>query len=255
MTHPNRQNIRSFWNELASTRALASAIDPADTLGHKNKYISHCRNEALRPFLKKVGIQDFVLTDIGCGTATFLDWVLHEFPNARAFGLDISMDMLRLASDIYPKLQNSMAIYDGEQTPIRDASVDVVTTAGVLLYRLDDSELDTTARQFHRILKPGGVVLSVEQIRKSRRLFPNQRKVQRSPSELLDSFQRAGFSLKNWHQIRRGRFPLTYLIRYGFVPQRLMPLISRIETRLWEKSPLPVLDYSDAVFAWEKPAI
>jgi SAM-dependent methyltransferase len=243
------RNTKSYWNKQAVLNQAAAAIDPADRLGRKNAYIAHCRNIALASGLKDLPTGVRVL-DYGCGTGTFLSWLKGWRPELSSYGTDFSMEMLRVALELDPQLGGRVTACNGQQLPFRDCSFESISTAITLIYLLEDHALLSLAQEFRRTLVPGGVVVSVEQVRRRTHRQPEHHKIQRAPEELIEIFAQAGFELVEWRQIRRGRFPLVYLIRYGLIPSRWHDLIARIEARLWRNSRVPQLDYADAYFAW-----
>lgn len=243
--------IESYWDGLAGRHKKSSAIDPADTLGYKNAYISHCRNNAMRPFLEQQN-EGTVLLDFGCGTGTFLGWLNSEFPHIDSHGVDISVEMLRIACAEHPFLCNKIHHYDGDLLPFDDNSIDVVTTTGVLLYLLTDEHLKKTCQEFYRITTEDGIVISVEQVRNKTTFQPQHWKIQRSPDEIISKFRNAGFDLIEWNPIRQGRFPLIYLVRYGILRESFFRVLAEVEKRRLHKTKLPENDYVDAIFVFKK---
>jgi len=253
MSYSDKNQVQNFWDQLAKKNHQAAAIDPADRRGLKNEYIAHCRNRAIDQFLSTLSKESIRLLDYGCGTGVFLDWLERTYPNIESLGIDLSQEMLNVAVDIFPDLCANLIHYDGVSIPLDNDGLDIITTSGVLLYFTENSELTQTAAELFRVLKPGGHLLSVEQIRRNTKKFPEHKKIQRNPHELIELVNQSGFSLETWHPIRRGRFPLIYLIRYGIIPKQLLPKICDLEAQLWRNSDAPVIDYADALFVWRKP--
>lgn len=85
------------------------------------------------------------ILDIGVGTGRLLEM----FPELDKWGVDISIDYLRLlpAKNIKPFLARS------EDLPFADASFDLVVSTDVLEHVID---LHATLMEMHRVLKPGG---------------------------------------------------------------------------------------------------
>ncbi len=249
MNSDKNRIAKTYWNKLAVQSHAAAAIDPADRLGRKNAYITHCRNLALAIALKNLPSQARVL-DFGCGTGTFLSWLMRWRPEISCFGTDISIEMLRMALNLNPELEGRITVCDGQKTPYRDSCFESICTAGTLVYILENHTLLSLAREFRRTLVSGGIVVSVEQVRRRTHHQTEHLKIQRSPEEIIQIFAQAGFELLEWHPIRRGRFPLIFLIRYGLIPVGWHDYIARFEARLWRKFSVPQLDYSDVLFVW-----
>lgn len=243
---------RDFWNALGDRRGQAAAVDPNDRRGLKNAYISLVRDVAILEALQLIPDAATVL-DFGTGTGTFLSALRRAMPQSMAIGTDVSGVMLRHAVQRDPALRGSLFLYDGSILPIRDCSIDVITTGGVLLYFRSDEEFAAICREFHRVLQPGGRVIAVEQVRRNTLRDASNAKVQRSPDEFIRLFESSGLRLETWQQVRRARFPLVYAIRYGLVPSTAHAAIARLESRLWAGSALPTWDYADASFSFVKP--
>ncbi|WP_313929080.1 class I SAM-dependent methyltransferase [Pseudoxanthomonas sp.] len=247
------ENSRDFWNLLAGQSGQAAAIDPRDSRGLKNAYISRVRDAAILESLESMPSSTSVL-DFGSGTGTFLSKLRSLYPEFLATGTDISLVMLRHAVARDPALAGSLFLYDGEALPIKSESLDVITTGGVLLYFREEEDFIRICREFQRVLRPGGQVIAVEQVCRRTRTDARNMKVQRSPEEFQRLFEKCGFRSVSWRQLRRARFPLVYAIRYGLVPRSLHGIIARLEGWLWSGPRLPRLDYADAVFRFVKDA-
>ncbi|TZF90859.1 class I SAM-dependent methyltransferase [Cognatilysobacter lacus] len=248
MRHSSPDDMRRFWDQQGGQVGCASATDPNDLLGRKNAYIGACRDLAIEPWLD---IDSSVL-DFGCGTGTFLSRLIRRHDLDVAVGVDISATMLALATERDVLLESRLVRIDGHRLPFRDASFDVVTTAAVLQYLVDDVDLCAVLAEFRRVLKPRGRVVAIEQVRRVDYYDTANRKRQRAPSSMKQCFRSAGFELVAQPQIRRGHFPLVYAIRYGLVPARCLPTVARWERRLWANAPLPMRDYADVAFVFAK---
>jgi SAM-dependent methyltransferase len=254
MTHDEvTRAATGFWDAISRRAGNASAIDPNDRLGFKNDYIAKVRNDALALALDRLAPGSIVV-DFGCGTGTFLDHLRQSYPTLAGFGIDISREMLRLSMEAQAEHRGRIALFDGSRMPLVSDSVDAITTGGVLLYLTSEASFAGVCREFWRSLKPGGLVACVEQVRRRDRPDPANCKLQRAPESLIAGFRGAGFDLVEWRQVRRGRFPLIYLIRYGLLPRRWFQAIARLESSLWRHRPAPSLDYADALFVFRKPS-
>lgn len=244
--------IRQYWNSIANSAGKAAAIDPNDWRGFKNSYIALCHHLSLFPVLNDLP-ECASLLDFGCGTGIFLDSLQKVRQDILGVGVDLSEAMLAEAVRLHPQLAGQVVACDGHRLPFASQSIDAITCTGVLLYFHKDTSLLSVINEFRRLLKPGGWVVAVEQVRRKPHLQPKHHKIQRTPEQLVALFTQSGFCLQEWRQIRRGRFPLVYGIRYGWVPARFHAAIARLEARLWRGTSVPLFDYADALFIWRLP--
>lgn len=243
------EKTRQYWDAMITYAGHAAVIDPNDRIGLKNSYIASCHYQALFPVLKELPPYASIL-DFGCGTGFFLVSLQKIRPDLLGVGVDLSESMLGEAIRLHPQLTGQILAYDGERLPFSDCSIDALTCIGVLFYICQDSRLLAIVNEFRRILKPGGWVVAIDQVRRKSYADLQNYKVQRTPEQLVELFNQSGLSLKEWRQIRRGRFPLIYGIRYGWIPPRFHTIIAQLEARLWRNADVPLHDYADALFIW-----
>lgn len=94
--------------------------------------------------------------DLGCGTGEFAG----EFPAARYVGADPSTGYLRFAARHRP---GSFVASTGERLPFIDGSFDAALVLGVL-HHLPDPIAREAMAELARVLRPGGVVLVMEDV-------------------------------------------------------------------------------------------
>ncbi len=83
--------------------------------------------------------------DLGCGTGRLLD----RNDSGRVVGLDLSIEMLRLAHQKSPSVLRA----DGHHLPFASASFDAVVAAQGVIRYMDSSQ---AFKEIHRVLTPGG---------------------------------------------------------------------------------------------------
>ncbi|MCS7097877.1 MAG: methyltransferase domain-containing protein [Candidatus Methanomethyliaceae archaeon] len=90
--------------------------------------------------------EDEILLDIGCGTG-----ILFNMVNCKTMiGLDISINMLR---EVKNRGKIDLILADGEHLPIKDESIDIITSVTVLNLIMDKKRF---LSEIMRCLKRGG---------------------------------------------------------------------------------------------------
>jgi ubiquinone/menaquinone biosynthesis C-methylase UbiE len=240
----------SYWDRLASLPLDASVIDPNDRLGFKNRYITEIRNGEIMRVLSRNDHKGVAL-DLGCGTGS-LSSVL-AIGGWKVIGLDISHGLLSRTPERGLHTQALFVQYNGTSIPLRDASVDVITTYVVLNHILDDHDLVALLSECRRVLKPGCCMVCIEQVRKRPHLDRVEWKHQRTPDSFMSAFVSAGLRVRSQAIVRYGHFPTTVLIRLGLIPPQLFRWLAGVERAYGRLRGIAPRDYSDVVFELEKP--
>jgi SAM-dependent methyltransferase len=241
------QDAAKFWDEMAVYGPDASVIDPGDTRGHKNRYIASIRNREILKHLAGCPKPSSVL-DFGCGTGNITHFLRSQGHDC--FGLDIAGELLRQ----YFKQHNASHLiqYGGEKLPFLPSSFDAVVNYGVMVCIKDDEQLIHILKSLNDSLKPGGVHIAVEQTALNNIVGGAQDKKIRSIPEWKSMFLAAGYQIESVELVRSGHFPLTYLVRYGLIPEKFFHLLAKIE-KIWAKPARFVpAEYQEAVFVLKK---
>jgi SAM-dependent methyltransferase len=242
---------REYWDKMAEKGPDRSVMDHNDRRGHKNKYLAYLRDHAILNSLKDVPPSAGIL-DFGCGTGNISRMLCENGYNP--VGVDISLELLRHTRD-QSRDDCLFVQYDGQHLPFPSNYFNACVTHEVLIHLTDNELLSQCLKEIIRVVKPGGLLIAVEQIRRKSVFKEEGMKMQRSEKELLQLLESAGFSNRENNIIRRGHFPLIYLIRYGLVPEVLFPYVGMVESFFGKVFKTPIFDYANMTFVAEKPFI
>lgn len=97
------------------------------------------------------------LLDVGCGVGNYHSaWVAHF---SEVHGIDVSSASIDVARAANPSVTYS--VYEGTQIPYGDRTFDVLVTICVM-HHVPPAQWPELAREFARVLKPGGLALVYE---------------------------------------------------------------------------------------------
>jgi ubiquinone/menaquinone biosynthesis C-methylase UbiE len=141
------------------------------------------------------------IVDVGCGIGMYSDLLAEAF-GATVVGVDPSARMRGVAERAHAHPRVRYVAGSAEELPLEDASCDAALMSNVLHHVVDR---EACARELHRVLRPGGLLL----LRGARRVggdvfpffdyFPTAVDIDRervpSADDVLDLFGAAGFQL------------------------------------------------------------
>ncbi len=236
------------WDHLARKYGESAVVDRGDRRGLKNRYIQTLADLTLDGLLPED--HPLRVLDFGCGAGR--QAIRQARWGHRVVGLDISSEMIRIAEARRAGLPVEFVLFDdGGDLPLADGRLDVVTTAGVLMYILEDDRLDHVLQEFHRVLRPGGEVILIEHIRRFGRISRAHHKVYRSYLAYDRALRRAGFAPLRVRPLRRGRLlPSWFGLRFGLLPAGCIEPLARFELLL--RAVLPLWDYYDCLYHFRK---
>jgi ubiquinone/menaquinone biosynthesis C-methylase UbiE len=140
-----------------------------------------------------------VLLDVGCGHGLSLPQLMAAFQPRHLIGLDPASEVLATARRRATALGPRVSLLRGDCTrlPLADASVDLIFCHQTFHHLIDQP---AGAREFHRVLRPGGLLLFAESTRAYieswiiRWLFSHPAP-QHSAAEYLAILREAGFHI------------------------------------------------------------
>lgn len=239
----------THWERLSIYPIDASVIDPGDQRGHKNRYITQLRDESILSGLDQFSATSPIL-DFGCGTGGLSSAVAAS--GRSVLGVDISSGLLKRTAERQIKAGALFIQYDGTRLPLKDDCASAAVTYVVLNHILDEGQLLDSLREIHRVLKPGGTLVAVEQACTRQKLDRSVWQCRRTIGEFTTLFAAAGFEPVDFAIIRYGRFPFIYAIRQGWIPDTAFARLHHLER--WLGSWLGVVpwDYCDVKFTMKK---
>ena len=238
------------WDRLASHPPDASVIDPNDTRGHKNRYITTLRNHALLEALADAG-RDAPVLDFGCGTGGIAAALVAT--GRRVVGVDISTGLLARTRERALGDAALFLHFNGSHLPLATASVSAAVTYVVLNHLMDDDDLVAMLREIHRVLRPGGHLVAIEQVRRRATVDPVVWQHRRTLDGFVAIFKGADFRIEQADIVRYGRLPTIHAVRLGLVPVRLFHPLQRMERRLGQWFGVLPWDYCDVRFVLRRP--
>jgi ubiquinone/menaquinone biosynthesis C-methylase UbiE len=141
-----------------------------------------------------------VVLDVGCGNGRSLPKLAQSFAPARLIGVDIDPGMLRLARAEARAAGIPVELVETSSShlPLADGEADLLFCHQTFHHLLDQ---EAAIAEFHRVLKPGGILLFAESTRQYihswiiRALFRHPMDVQKSAGEYLQMLRGAGFAV------------------------------------------------------------
>jgi SAM-dependent methyltransferase len=232
---------RIDWSQRAEEGFLASGIDPADRRGHKNYYIDLLQKIALEEVLELKG--DEAVLDFGCGSGRFSYWIAPRVK--KVVGFEITPEMIELAEKNRAAQNVEFMVYDSVHFPVSPFSFDLILSVGVLQI-MKGELLKTTLSSLTQYVKKDGRFCLIEQV------SDNPKMDRPDIKEYIDAFKESKLECLKYYPIRKGRWWLLYLIRYGIVPGKWFRQIAFYELEKRRKEKGSIRFYKDFLFLLRK---
>jgi SAM-dependent methyltransferase len=217
-----------------------NVLDPHDSLGLKSAYITLLHTKALMRYLPS-GDGTGLAVDVGCGYGRLTPVMAGK--GWRVTGIDPDDALLDHARLNYPGAEYRQGALP--DLPLEEGSVDLMLLQNVLRPLLMKDRLNCLYG-VGRFLSPGGVLIVVENVR------PNHSDYVPEPM-MIEIFESEGLRLRERIPIRAGRWWLTYLIRYGMIPETWFGRIAEYELqRCRSYKGKPTWQYMNVMFIFER---
>lgn len=117
-------------------------------------------------FIRGKDPRSLSMTDVACGTGRFLGFVKQAYPLMPVLGVDLSDSYLAEARrHLGSRSRMRFAVANAEHLPLPDGSQDIVTSI-FLFHELPPKVRRIVAREFARVLKPGGLLVFADSIQR-----------------------------------------------------------------------------------------
>lgn len=196
---------------------------------------------ALEEILELKG--DEVVLDFGCGSGRFSYWIAPRVK--KVIGLEVTPEMIELAERHRIAGNVEFKVYDGVQFPVFPYFFDLILSVGVL-QTMGGEALKKTVSQLVQYLKKRGKFCLIEQA-------SDNPKVERLKVEkYLRVFKELQLECLQYYPIRKSRWWLLYLIRYGLIPKGWFRKIAFYELEKRKKEKGIIHFYKDFLFLLRK---
>jgi ubiquinone/menaquinone biosynthesis C-methylase UbiE len=190
-----------------TTRGTAAAHVPESRFGvwflGTETWVKHVLEFAVNDLDRLIGDRrpvSPVIVDVGCGWGRSFKLLQERFHPARLIGIDVEPRLLEAAARQVARdgLAVELRCENSSRLSLASQSVDMIFCHQTFHHLVDQ---EGAIEEFHRVLKPGGLLLFAESTRAYihswiiRLLFRHDMSVQKTAQEYAELIQRAGFKL------------------------------------------------------------
>lgn len=150
-----------------------------------------------RANLEKVNDAKKIL-EIGYGNGSQLQMIARRYPDARLYGIDISEDMLTVASRRLGD-KAKLSVSDVSKIPYKSGFFDAVITTDTCYFWKDPGKV---CKEINRVLKSGGIFVNSMNTMYARSVAKARNDECASDSDkLIGFFKKASFEVKYWQKL------------------------------------------------------
>lgn len=182
---------------------------------------------------------DELVLDFGCGSGRVAYWIAPRVK--KVVGLEITPEMIQLAEKHRAIGTVEFILYDGVHLPVFPRPFDLLLSVWVLQHMGGDL-LKKTVSELAHYLKNGAKFYLIEQV------SDNPKVGRPSIREYLNVFDESRLECLQYYPIRKGRWWMLYLIRYGIIPKEWLLPIARYELEKRRKEKGVIRFYKDFLF-------
>ncbi len=151
-------DTRDYWNQRAKAYGRRSVLNISHT-DEEYDAVTKMQHAEIFPHLEQqLNGHEQVLLDFGCGPGRFCGSLAKRI-DGKVIGVDPTAELIEIAE---PAAGVEYRVMEGRDIPLGNDSVDVVWICLVLGGIVDTDDLNYAVSEIERVLKPGGLLLVVE---------------------------------------------------------------------------------------------
>ena len=242
------RDVEKKYETRAGLDPLRSVLDAGDPDNLKNEFVDFLERRSLARALG-AGRYSRAL-DLGCGVGRFFGLLATRCD--RVVGLDATQALLKLAASRIPSPSFSLARGSALEIPLRDASISLVLSVGVLIHAVEPQDLERVAREVARVLQPGGLFVALEHMAPESTV-KREGIVYRSVADFGRPFVDAGLRIESSVAVRKVPSRIVHWVRTRRLPRALWSVGAALEARLATRG-RAAPDYRDHLFVMRRSA-
>jgi len=243
------KSVKSVYDEKASLQPNINAVLDA------GNNVNSRRANLLHDYLHKKTLKktlnlhhDDIILDFGTGVgrlSTFLSPYVKKI-----IGVDASKQMIQVAQENCKASNIEYILLDTEKIPIEDNTFDKAFSYWVLA-SISNAMLDKIIPEIYRLIKPNGLFVFYEQVKKESVYEKNIHK-KRTVDEYKTLCERHGFQFLHTEAVQRTpSYAMHFWKKHKFLPKICLPFFYFLEQKTLYRKQVNV-DYYTNVFVFKK---